>query len=184
MPQREIVKLIEENISDVPRDLKEEARGTLRNYYLGNMDSWRRNYYDSRYNLDWHMQRCASIQEWNQANGGNIYLMAVEFGCSDTKYNQEVRERKVRVEDFGISDETRLTLIDHQTQSFDKYGIGWSYWSYNEYFHILDTSVHAWGYDGVKDRDKNTYEGLSGVSMTPEQFAKYVDRDLIDILIN
>ncbi len=184
MTQSEINKLIEENISAVPGYLKTEARGALRNYYSGNIDSWRRNFYDTRYNLDWHMQRCASIQEWNQANGGNIYLMAVEFGCSDTKYNQEVRERKVRVEDYGISDETRLTLIDHQTQSFDAYGIGWSYWSYNEYFHILDTSVHAWGYDGVKDRDKNTYEGLSGVSMTPEQFAKYVDRDLIDILIN
>ncbi len=162
----QISALIEENITMVPNDLKESARYTLRRYYTGEADIWRINSYDQVYNLDWHMERCAALDAWNQANGGNIHLMAVEFGCSDTQYNQKIFHA---VAGSGISDETRLTLIDHQTSSFEAYGIGWSYWSYNEYFHMLDTTKHL---------------NLGNVCLTPIQFADAVDQKLIDILLN
>ncbi len=162
----QINQYIEQNIVLVPENLKNSARSALRQYYKGEQDIWRPNSYDQVYNLDWHMNRCASLDAWNQANGGNIHLMAVEFGCSDTQYNQRIFGA---APGSGISDEVRLTLIDHQTQSFEAYNIGWSYWSYNEYFHLLDTTKHL---------------TLGNVCLSPSQFADAVDQELIDILLN
>jgi len=75
------------------------------------------------------MLRAKSLDDWSRRNGGNIHIMCVEYGCIDAVTNLR---RFNGAEGAGISDEDRIQYTFDIRSSFDKYGIGWSYWSYNE----------------------------------------------------
>jgi hypothetical protein len=133
---------IENALAPVPERYKSEALNALNAYVKGICDGgtpyWK-NYYDSLYNRGWHMLRAKSLDDWSKKYGGNIHLMVVEFGCYDSLYST------VRFGSGGpgVPDSKRLLFIQDLRESFEAYGIGWSYWSYNEGFTVFKTNYHA-----------------------------------------
>lgn len=131
---------IESAIENVPEDLKGEARKVLNRYVLGKKDVWRSNpYKNTLYNADWFLLRAESLNEWSEKNGGNIHLFVAEFGACDSIANINLGAKS----DSGLSEETRLKLINDSRESYDAYNIGWSFWQYNESFTIYRPQVRT-----------------------------------------
>lgn len=64
----------------------------------------------------------------------------------------------------GVSDATRIQMIGDLRRAFEKYNIGWSYWSYNESFTVFKP-------------DKRTVN----FSPVPEEAAEWFDYDLLEM---
>ena len=156
---------IEFAIKDVPDDQKNQARTAITNYVNGSNDYlgegvWINHYRDTLYNRDWHFQRAVSLDQWRQKYGGNIHIMCVEFGSYHSRYAMI----RFGAQGPGTPDSLRLEFIRDTRESFDAYGIGWSYWSYNEGFTIFNTDYHMRYVGGSPD---------------PQTAASLVDYDLI-----
>ncbi len=134
---------IENAISDVPENLKEEMRGLLERYVRGEGDAWKPNHFGGLYNADWLMRRAEKMDEWRKANGGNIHIFVAEFGACDAWVNRQSFDAKPS---SGISEETRLQLIEDSRRAYDAYDIGWSFWQYNESFTVFrpDLRLGTW----------------------------------------
>jgi hypothetical protein len=154
---------IESALAAVPANLKAQARDALNDYVNGICDggtSWWENHYASLYNWEWHMLRAKSLDDWSKKYGGNIHLMAVEFGCYYSLYSTV----HFGAAGPGIPDSKRLLLIRDLRESFEAYDIGWSYWSYNEGFTVFKPSYHV---------------SHIGSSPSPEQAVVLADYDLL-----
>ena len=64
--------------------------------------------------------RIAKIDAWRQAHGGKVKLWCAEFGCHQ-----------------GAPETERCRYIELMRELFDRYEIGWSYWSFNEDYAIM-----------------------------------------------
>ncbi len=136
---------IENSIELVPANLKAEARAILTDYVNGKCDWTMPNYYEGQlYNRDWHFARAKSLDEWSKKYGGNIHMMAVEWGCFDNVTSNRYFKNNVP-EGTGCPDDQREEFIKDMRESFEEYGIGWSYWSYNEAHTVFRPEVHYYG---------------------------------------
>ncbi len=152
---------IESIIRNVPDKWKSEARKTLQAYANGTYDADPTfvNNYDTSYGADWQMQRMKSLDDWSKKYGGNIHIQCVEFGCMDSLTAKTLFKAK----GSGVSDATRIQMIGDLRRAFEKYNIGWSYWSYNESFTVFKP-------------DKRTVN----FSPVPEEAAEWFDYDLLE----
>lgn len=151
---------IESVIRNVPDKWKADARKTMTAYANGtyDADTTFTNQYGGYYNADWHMKRMKSLDDWSKKYGGNIHIMCVEFGCMDTKTAKTTFQAK----GSGVSNAARLQLVGDLRRAFEKYNIGWSYWSYNESFTVFLT-------------DKR----VMGLSPDPSEAATWFDYDML-----
>ncbi len=136
---------IENSIELVPDNLKAEARKTLTAYVTGDRDNWMDNYYPGTlYNRDWHFLRAESLDNWSKKYGGNIHMMAVEWGCMDNITTNRLWHNNAP-EGTGCPDDQRYEYTKDIRESFEEYGIGWSYWSYNEAHTVFLPEEHYYG---------------------------------------
>ena len=77
----------------------------------------------------------------------------------DTKTAQTTFQAK----GSGVSNATRIQLVGDLRRAFEKYNIGWSYWSYNESFTVFLT-------------DKR----VMGLSPDPSEAATWFDYDMLE----
>lgn len=139
-PGVDYTQAIEYSIGLVPSRMKSAARDALKAYVRGERDNHMVNSYPGTlYNRDWHFARAESLQDWSNANGGNIHMMAVEWGCM--QFAGEYLEKGT-----GCPDAQRYEFIKDMRQSFEAYDIGWSYWSYQEGHTVFLPTVHQYGY--------------------------------------
>ncbi len=174
---------IEEAIELVPENKKAAARKALQYYIDGvkDADSTMVNHYDELYNRDWHFARAKSLDDWSRANGGNIHMMAVEWGCMDDSSPKALWGYNTP-EGSGLSDETRYEFLKDGRESFEEYGIGWSYWSYNEGHTVFVAETHQLMLDYLRAHGEEYYENGRnyGISPDPETAVLYFDWELLE----
>jgi endoglucanase len=88
------------------------------------------------FNSQWLKLRAKNVSEWNDAYGGNLHIMVAEFGTVDN-----IQSTKSGGASHGVYPKERIQFIHDLRQSFESVGMGWQYWSFNEYFTILDPTV-------------------------------------------
>ena len=92
-------------------------------------------YGNGYFNSQWLNLRAKNVQEWNDAYGGGLQVMVTEFGAIDHKQAAKNGQSK------GIYPQERVQFINDLRRSFESVGMGWEYWSFNEYFTILDPAL-------------------------------------------
>lgn len=92
-------------------------------------------YGNSYFNRQWMFRRAKNVSEWNDSYGGDLQVLVAEFGAID-----HLQAKKAGASD-GIYPGERLQFVRDMRQSFEAFGMGWEYWSFNEYFTILDPAV-------------------------------------------
>jgi endoglucanase len=63
-------------------------------------------------------ERVRKLAAWNQSHGGRLNIWCAEFGC----YQRTIEPA------------ARLRYLRDVRECFERHGIGWAYWSYNETF--------------------------------------------------
>ncbi len=160
---------IEYAIGLVPEHMKRDARSTLTAYVNGVRDNHMVNSYrGTLYNRDWHFARAKSLDDFSRANGGNIHFMAVEWGCMHfaSEFSKE--------NGTGCPDEQRYEYIKDIREAFEAYGIGWSYWSYQEAHTVFIPELHVYGEtpspeDAIKKFDWTLLEYSLGLTPLVEK---------------
>ena len=114
-----------EMLSTVKEENKPKAKADLVEYGKGH------------FNSQWLRLRARNVRDWNDAHGGNLHILVAEFGCID-----HIQARKPGAS-LGMRPEERLQFVRDLRQSFEEVGIGWEYWSFNEYFTILDPETRT-----------------------------------------
>ncbi len=155
---------IEYSIGLVPEHMKRDARSTITAYVNGVRDNHMVNSYrGTLYNRDWHFARAKSLDDFSSANGGNIHFMAVEWGCMHfaSEFSQE--------NGTGCPDDQRYEYIKDIREAFEAYGIGWSYWSYQEGHTVFIPELHVYGEtptpeDAIKKFDWTLLEYALGLT--------------------
>ena len=134
---------MEEMLSKVKEENKPKAKADLVEYGKG------------RFNSQWLRLRARNVREWNDANGGNLHILVAEFGCID-----HIQARKPGAS-LGMRPEERTRFVRELRQSFEEVGIGWEYWSFNEYFTVLDPATRTpYGAATMDMVDKNMLSAL------------------------
>lgn len=145
-------------LAKVPDSMKNEAKAAMIQYGKG--DSY------GLYNREWHFARARSLYKWSQKYGGSIHLQCVEFGALDAV----MAKRFGQTDGVGITNAARLQYIKDIRESFETYHIGWSYWSYNETFTVLNTENRQNNTSPVLGQDEKTWydrDMLRALSVTP-----------------
>ncbi len=155
---------IEEAISMEPNEYKEEARKLLWDYVNGKAGTAVNIDYGYPFSYNWHLARAKSLNEWSEANGGNVHIYVSEFGVWD-RYRGEFYGAP---KGTGLENSTRLALIKDFVNSFEAYGITWNYWGYCDSFTVFDPYA-------------NTYI-LPDYDISYQQMVEYIDRELMSIL--
>ena len=88
------------------------------------------------FNSQWLKLRAKNVSEWNDAYGGNLHIMVAEFGAVD-----HIQSTKSGGASHGVYPKERIQFVHDLRQSFESVGMGWQYWSFNEYFTILEPTV-------------------------------------------
>ena len=120
-------EILETRLDEILKPIPEELRGAA--------EEELRAYAEKEYNRQWHFDRAKRVDDWTRKFGGKLRVMCVEFGCLDPYIFTSLQQRR---NGTGISLSERLQYIDDIRSSFEEYGIGWCYWSYNEGFTVLD----------------------------------------------
>jgi hypothetical protein len=141
-------KAVENCIELVPDALKTRAREALQNYIEGKSDAGRINNYPSLYNEQWHMLRAESLAEWSKKYGG-VTILVAELGACDAWVN---RASFNAAPGSGLSEKTRLKLISDTVSAYERYGIHWTFWEYNESFSVFDPSVRLGTWNSSAER--------------------------------
>jgi endoglucanase len=80
----------------------------------------------------WDERRVAArfgrLAEWRKLHGGKVGLWCAEFGCYEAAPAAD-----------------RCCYLSQVRTLFDKLGIGWCYWSYNETFTVMDANRKRYG---------------------------------------
>lgn len=92
-------------------------------------------YGNGYFNSQWLNLRAKNVKEWNDAYGGDLQVIVAEFGAIDHK--QATKNGKSK----GIYPAERTRFVEDMRRSFESVGMGWEYWSFNEYFTILGPEV-------------------------------------------
>ena len=145
-------------LAKVPDSMKNEAKAAMIQYGKG--DSY------GLYNREWHFARARSLYKWSQKYGGSIHLQCVEFGALDAV----MAKRFGQTDGVGITNAARLQYIKDIRESFETYHIGWSYWSYNETFTVLNTENRQNNTSPVLGQDEKTWydrDMLRALGVTP-----------------
>lgn len=126
-------------LGNEPRDLRARAQSCLREY--GNAH-WGPGVIDERFRV---------LDDWNTFFGGALKLWCAEFGAYAQADNTSV---------------DRYEFIKDIRQTFDKYQIGWSYWSYNETFTVLQPNVRR-KMSSIPDPAWRDPRMLNALALTP-----------------
>ena len=101
-------------------------------------------------NAAWNRERIAAridrLTQWNKRHGGGLKIWCAEFGCYQRTIDPAVRCR----------------YIQDVREIFEKNGIGWAYWSYNETLTIMTPDRRPFGPASVQTPDKKMLEALLG----------------------
>jgi Cellulase (glycosyl hydrolase family 5) len=116
---------MEEMLSTVKTEDRAQAQKELEAYGAGN------------YNREWLDNRANEVKAWNDAHGGKLNIMVAEFGCLD-----EVQAGKFGAS-RGLYPKERIQFVKDLRESFEKVGMGWSYWSFNETFTALNPQTRV-----------------------------------------
>lgn len=103
-------------------------------------------YGDARWNKDKIAAYVDKLVEWNKSHGGGLKIWCAEFGC----YQRT------------ISPEDRYRYIRDVREAFEKNGIGWAYWSYNETFTVMTPDRQPFGPAEGLTPDEKVLEALFG----------------------
>ncbi len=123
-----------ERIPATPPEWRGAADGLLREY--GNA-CWNREKIAARVRL---------LSDWNARHGGGLKIWCAEFGC----YQRTIEPRD------------RYQYIRDVKESFEEYGIGWAYWSYNETLTIMTPDRQSFGPAERQTPDKPMLDILLG----------------------
>jgi len=135
MPWPSSAAIVKERMEAMIRDVKPAERTAAENDLQA--------YGNAYYNRQWLNRRAKHIRDWNDAHGGNLKTMVVEFGSLD----------HIWVRKFGLSkgvypEERHLYLHDIR-ESLEEIATGWVYWSFNEACTVLNPfSRLPYGYTG------------------------------------
>ena len=133
---------LDEQISNLTKNVPDNLRS--------NAEEALREYANAGYDAEWFLKRAEHIDKWSRSFGGKLSLFCSEFGSLDHVVWQPRT---------GMADpEGRYRMIHDLRESFDKYNIGWSYWSYNEVFTVLDPEKRVPFADANSDLIKNWYD--------------------------
>lgn len=114
-------------LSTVPGQLKDEAALYVRKYAMGDYQKGNHGYI----NRQWHDRRLSRVDEWRNRYGRELPVLCNEFGVMDNVMGQ-------RYGGPGCLPGERLQFIRDIRKMMEKHDIGWSYWSFNETFTIFD----------------------------------------------
>jgi|GEM_PF-443510 len=87
------------------------------------------------FNQQWLARRAKNVNEWNDMYGGDLQVIVAEFGAVDHMQVNKPGASK------GVYPEERVQFVHDLRQSFESVGMGWEYWSFNEYFTLLDPAA-------------------------------------------
>jgi endoglucanase len=82
-----------------------------------------------RWNSETLTARIALLDQWNRSHGGGLKIWCAEFGC----YQQTVRP------------EDRYQYLRDVRTAFERFNIGWAYWSYNETLTMMSEPRQPFG---------------------------------------
>jgi hypothetical protein len=131
---RERMPAILEKIPASPADWRPAVAGMLKEYG------------DARWNRGKIAERVGKLQEWNRSHGGGLKIWCAEFGCYQRTIEPAVRCR----------------YLQDLREEFEKHGIGWAYWSYNETFTAMTLDRQPFGPAKAQTPDKQLLEALLG----------------------
>jgi aryl-phospho-beta-D-glucosidase BglC (GH1 family) len=95
-------------------------------------------YGNENWNKSRHLAMLEPLVTWNKAHGGNRKFFCAEFGVLDA--NQAKTMNGI---DSGPDPAARIQFIKDRRQAFEERNIGWSYWSFNEAFTVLDPALRT-----------------------------------------
>lgn len=121
-------------IPENPPDWRPTVEGILKDY--GNAH-WNRETLDARIRL---------LADWNQSHGGGLKIWCAEFGCYQRTIEPDARVRYIR----------------DLREAFEKCGIGWAYWSYNETLTVMTAEREPFGPAAAQTPDAAVLEALFG----------------------
>lgn len=98
----------------------------------------------------WHRDRIAvrvqKLVDWNNSHGGRLKIWCAEFGCYQRTIETAVRYRYLR----------------DVRETFERHGIGWAYWSYNETLTVMTPQRQPFGPAALQTPDSELLEVLLG----------------------
>jgi len=101
-------------------------------------------------NARWNQEKIAAcvqkLVDWNKSYGGGLKIWCAEFGCYQRTIDPEDRYRYIR----DVRD------------AFEKNGIGWAYWSYNETLTVMTPARQPFGPARNQTPDEKLLEVLLG----------------------
>ena len=109
----------------VPQDLQADVKRRVEEYAA------------QRWDREKVAARIAQLDAWRQSHGGKIKLWCAEFGCHQ-----------------GAPAADRVQYIELMRTLFDKYHIGWSYWSFNEDYSVMTSDRTPSGPADAQTPDK------------------------------
>jgi hypothetical protein len=103
----------------------------------------------------WHREQIASrvqkLADWNHSHGGGLKIWCAEFGCYQRTIETTARYR----------------YLQDVREAFERHGIGWAYWSYNETFTVMTAQRQPFGPAKRQTPDKRLLEVLFGSRRKP-----------------
>ena len=128
-------------LAGVPPELQGEVKRRVEEYAA------------QRWDPDKVSARIAKLDTWRRAHGGKLKLWCAEFGCHQ-----------------GAPEADRLHYIELMRTLFDRYRIGWSYWSFNEDYAVMTSSRTPSGPANEQTPDKAILHALM-----PDKYARVGD---------
>jgi hypothetical protein len=89
--------------------------------------------------------------DWNRSYGGRLRIWCAEFGCYQRTIEAAARYR----------------YLGDVRDTFEKNGIGWAYWSYNETFTVMTAERQPFGPARALRPDRKLLEVLLGGKHKP-----------------
>jgi hypothetical protein len=121
-------------------------------------DSWRpeaarllTDYGAARWNREQIASRVQKLADWNRSHGGGLKIWCAEFGCYQRTIETAARYR----------------YLQDVRETFERQGIGWAYWSYNETFTAMTAERRPFGPAKAQRPDKQLLEALFGSPRKP-----------------
>jgi endoglucanase len=118
-------------LAGVPSELREEVKRRVEEYAA------------QRWDADKVSARIAKLDAWRRAQGGKLRLWCAEFGCHQ-----------------GAPEADRRQYIELMRTLFDRYSIGWSYWSFNEDYAVMTANRTPSGPANEQTPDKAILHAL------------------------
>ena len=128
-------------LASVPQELQGEVKRRVEEYAA------------QRWDPDKVSARIAKLDTWRRAHGGKLKLWCAEFGCHQ-----------------GAPEADRRQYLELMRTLFDRYKIGWSYWSFNEDYAVMTSSRTPSGPANEQTPDKAILHALM-----PDKYPKAGD---------